>query len=236
MMRSESRAELTDAELAKIAVELSDIARGSSWSRTLATGKLVLRHFFAGDLSEWRTHRRQKDASIRRLAQRPDCPLGKSALSEAVAIYVAKKDLPKAVEELTPSHVAIALRLAPTQCLTLIDRAIAGAWSVRQMRSEALLLKRRAGERRGRPRFSHARAALSQLNASLGALESGIELLGAASEIDADTQSLLEKTVAALERKLEEARARLSVLGGPGLRSSPKASLVVAAAKGRLAG
>jgi hypothetical protein len=93
------RADLTDLELARIARELREISSGSSWSRTLAIGELVLKHFFRGNVEEWQTHRRQKEASIRRLAQRPDCPLGKSALSEAVAIHVAHTELPSFVDE-----------------------------------------------------------------------------------------------------------------------------------------
>jgi len=235
-MGSQSPVELSDGELGKIAAELREIAHGSSWSRTLATGKLVLQHFFGGNVEEWRTHRRQKEASIRRLAQRPDCPLGKSALSEAVAIFAARKDLPKCVDELTPSHVAIALRLPVAQRVAILEKAAAGAWSVREMRTEALLLKRRAGERRGRPRFSQARAALSQLKASVAALETGIELLGVAGNADSETVGLLERALSALEQRLGDARARVLELAGPRLRSAPKASVIIPASKGRLAG
>ena len=235
-MSQQAPAELTDGQLERIAAQLRDIAHGSSWSRTLATGELVLKHFFGGNVGEWRAHRRQKEASMRRLAQRPDCPLGKSALSEAVAIFVASKDLPTCVNELTPSHVAIALRLPAAQRLAIIEKAAAGAWSVREMRTEALLLKRRAGERRGRPRFSQARAALSQLKTSLDALESSIELMGVADDVDPDTVSLLERALSVLEKKLVDARTRVAALSGPGLRSSPTASHVVPAANGRLAG
>ena len=235
-MASQSPVELTDGELEKIAADLREIAHGSSWSRTLATGELVLQHFFGGNVEEWRTHRRQKEASIRRLAQRPDCPLGKSALSEAVAIYVARKDLPKCVDELTPSHVAIALRLPQPQRLAILEKAAAGAWNVREMRAEAMLLKRRAGERRGRPRFSQARAALSHLKASLDALDSGVELLGVADETDVETLSLVERAILAFDAKLEDARARHAALAGHGLRSGPKVSFVAPAVKDRLAG
>jgi hypothetical protein len=224
-----SQVELSDGQLEKIAAELREIAHGSSWSRTLATGELVLKHFFGGNVDEWRTRRRQKESSIRRLAQRPDCPLGKSALSEAVTIYVARKDLPKCVDELTPSHVAIALRLPPAQRLAILEKAVADAWSVREMRGEALLLNRRAGERRGRPRFSQARAALSQFKVGLDALETGIELLGVSSDADPETLGLLDRALAALDARLEDARARVAALSGPGLRSSPKASLIVPA-------
>jgi hypothetical protein len=235
-MGRQSPEEPSDGELERIAAELREIAHGSSWSRTLAIGKLVLKHFFGDNVDEWRTHRRQKEASIRRLAQRRDCPLGKSALSEAVAIFVARKDLPKCVDELTPSHVAIALRLPVSQRVAMLEKAVALALSVREMRTEALLLKRLAGERRGRPRFSQVRAALSQLRASVAALETSIELLGVVRSADPDTVDLVERALAVLEQGLTEARTRLAALAGPGLRSSPKASVIIPVTKGRLAG
>src|SRR5262245_42658231 len=166
-MSNQSATELTDGQLARIAAELREITHGSSWSRTLATGELVLKHFFAGNVEEWRSHRRQKEASIRRLAQRPDCPLGKSALSEAVAIYVARGELAAFVDVLTPTHVGLALRLPAADRVDLLQKALNGRWSVRTTRSEVLVLKRRVGERRGRPRFSGARSALSQSTKSL---------------------------------------------------------------------
>jgi hypothetical protein len=197
-MGTESRADPTDVELSRIAKELREISSGSSWSRTLAIGGLVLRHFFRGKVDEWQTHRRQKDASIRRLAQRPDCPLGKSALSEAVAVHVARTELPAFVDELTPSHVGLALRLPPVQRVEILKKAHAASWSVRAMRSEVLALKRRAGERRGRPRFSAARAV--------------VELLDSARDVTEDSLDSLESALVGVEEALTEARAGLRKL------------------------
>jgi hypothetical protein len=104
------------------------------------------------------------------------------------------------------------------------------------MRTEALLLKRRAGERRGRPRFSQARAALSQLKASISALETSIELLGVARNADPDIVGLIERALGVLEQRLGDARTRVEALAGAGLRSVSKASVIVPASKGRLAG
>jgi hypothetical protein len=227
-MGTESRAELTDSELGKIAKELRGIASGSSWSRTLSIGELVLKHFFRGRIDEWRTHRRQKDASIRRLAQRKDCPLAKSALSEAVAIYVARKDLPPFVEELTPSHVGLALRLPLVQRLEILRKAHTSGWSVRSMRTEVLSLKRRAGERRGRPRFSPARAAASHATRSLEALRATAELLAGARGADGEMLDALESALKALEQALSETRERMRALAKasvvPGLRGIVLAS------------
>ena len=58
----------SDSTLAEIAVELRVIDHRSGWSRTLAIGELILKHFFSGNIKEWRTRRRDKDASIRRRA------------------------------------------------------------------------------------------------------------------------------------------------------------------------
>jgi hypothetical protein len=211
-MGTDSRAEPTDVELARIAKELREISSGSSWSRTLAIGELVLKHFFRGKVDEWQTRRRQKDASIRRLAQRPDCPLGKSALSEAVAIRVARSELPAFVDELTPSHVGLALRLPPVQRVEILKKAHAASWSVRAMRSEVLALKRRAGERRGRPRFSAARAAVARAVRSAEALRSVVELLDGARDVSEDTLDSLAAALVDVEGALTEARAGVKKL------------------------
>ena len=225
----ESRGDFSDAELGRIARQLREISHGSSWSRTLAIGKLILGNFFLGKVEEWRTHRRQKEASIRRLAQRSDCPLGKSALSEAVAIYVARDDLPAFVEELTPSHIGLALRLPSVQRLELLRKAHVSGWSVRVMRGEVLALKKRAGERRGRPRFSQSQAALSFAVRSLDALRETVALLAGAQEMSEETFVELERTVSALERSVGEVRSHLANMttGAEGIRGIVKTSIVV---------
>jgi hypothetical protein len=205
-MDTQSRADLTDLELARIARELREISSGSSWSRTLAIGELVLKHFFRGNVEEWQTHRRQKEASIRRLAQRPDCPLGKSALSEAVAIHVAHTELPSFVDELSPSHVGLALRLPAVQRLEILKKAHAASWSVSAMRGEVLALKRRAGERRGRPRFSAVRAAVSRAIRCAETLRTVVDLLGDAADVRGDTLDSLAAALVEVEDALTEAR------------------------------
>src|SRR6185369_13472063 len=81
------------AALELVAKELQAIERKAGIERILAIGELILLRFFGGDASIWRDRRRNKNNSIRRLAQRPDCPYCKSALTEAVAVYVAVRDL-----------------------------------------------------------------------------------------------------------------------------------------------
>lgn len=229
-MGTESRVELTDVELARIAKQLREVSSASSWSRTLAIGELVLKHFFRGKVDEWQTRRRQKDASIRRLAQRPDCPLGKSALSEAVAIHVARTELPAFVDELTPSHVGLALRLPAVQRVEVLKKAHAASWSVRAMRGEVLALKRRAGERRGRPRFSAARIAVSRAVRSAEALRSVVDLLDGARDVTEEAVASLESALAGVEEALTEARAgvrKIAQASNPSLRGVGKVSVVL---------
>jgi hypothetical protein len=226
--------EPTEAELGKIARELREIAHGSSWSRTLATGELVLRHFFGGDIEEWRARRRQKDASIRRLAQRPDCPLAKSALSEAVAVHVAHKELPAFVMDLSPSHLALALRLPAVLRIELLQRAHAASWSVRSMRVEVTALKRRAGERRGRPPSSSVQSAVTHAARAHDSLRDVLELLttAAASPASEDALAALLETLDACDAEVLAIRERLHALaqgsGISSLRGVTKASVLVA--------
>jgi len=222
-----SHGEFPDARLDQIAGELRSIAHSSSWTRTLAAGEVVLRNFFGGSVEEWRTHRRQKDESIRRLARRADCPLGKSALSEAVGIYVVCEELPASVSQLTPSHVATVLGLSPIKRAALLEHALAARLSVRELKAEVLLLKRRHGERRGRPRFSQARAALSLVTKSATALESARALLEQASEIDRSTQHQLELALRGIDRASRFVRERAETLGGgPNVRSTAMESVL----------
>ena len=91
------------------------------------------------------------------------------------------------------------------------------------MRAEVLALKRRAGERRGRPRFSEARAALSHISQSAEFLATANELLAQAGQADEETLTSLGHRLSELELKLAEAREGLCALveqsDRPGLRS-----------------
>ena len=90
--------EPSDAELEQVAIELRGIVHSSQWERILAVGKLILSRFFHNDEQAWRERRRNKDRSIRKLAERPDCPFAKSAL--------ARKCIPGSIRPLQCSFVA----------------------------------------------------------------------------------------------------------------------------------
>src|SRR5690242_8846613 len=77
-----------------VVAELRELERRGGIERILAVGELILTRFFGGSVAAWRDRRRNKNNSIRRLADHSDCPFGRSALNEAVAIYAASLALP----------------------------------------------------------------------------------------------------------------------------------------------
>jgi hypothetical protein len=145
--------EPSEADLEQVAGELRTIVHASQWERVLAIGRLILRRFFNDDEHAWRERRRNKDRSIRKLANRPDCPLAKSALTEAVGIHVLCSKFPEArgSGRVTPTHVAKTLGLEPGLALQLLRTADQESWSVRELAAEATRVRKSMGERRGRP-------------------------------------------------------------------------------------
>ncbi|HEY3252452.1 MAG TPA: hypothetical protein VGJ91_00835 [Polyangiaceae bacterium] len=173
---------VTDGEIERIAVELRAVERKSAWGRTQDIGRLVLEGLFAGDEAAWRSRSRSKDLSLRRLVQHPKCVFKKTALSDAVGIYLFVKDNASVLElkALTPTHVLQVLRLPQPVALSLLGQASERGASVRELRAEAHALRRQSGERRGRPPSplerkaeTFARRAARQLTAILAQLAQG---------------------------------------------------------------
>jgi hypothetical protein len=150
-----------------VVAELRHIERRSGIDRSLAIGELVLTRFFAGNADHWRDRRRNKNNSIRRLADRKDCPFCKSALNEAVAVYVAVLELPRVrtFGHICASHVACVLTLPDSARHEMLERAEQEHWSVRELRQHVIQTRRVQGELRGRPVQSVARRRLSALRA-----------------------------------------------------------------------
>jgi hypothetical protein len=106
--------------------------------------------------------------SIRRLAERPECPFCKSALSEAVAVYIASLELPcvRTSGHIGPSHVAAVLGVPADQRNGLLERAEKERLSVRRLREQITSLRRARGERRGRPPLQSDARAIATLGRS----------------------------------------------------------------------
>jgi hypothetical protein len=149
--------------------ELREIERRTGLERTLAIGRLVLETFFGGDATVWRDRRRNKNNSIRRLASHKDCPFCKSALSDAVAVYVAMRVLPcvRTFGHISASHLTAVLRLPAPEREGVLRVAESKHWSVRQLREHITGIRRSEGERRGRPAADQQARVLSALAAAV---------------------------------------------------------------------
>jgi len=201
----------TDAELDLAVRELTVLAHASQWDRVLAIGKLILSRFFGKDEAAWHARRRNKDQSIRRLARHPDCPFEKSALTEAVGVYVLVGRFPELRERihLTPTHVGRALSLKPTEAVALLKIADQRRWSVRELAFEAKQLRRAMGERRGRPLSSSDRKAERSGRHTLRLLGRMRLQLSSMTSIEPTSRARLVSLCGALEQELEAVRALL---------------------------
>ena len=137
----------------RVVAKLMEIDRRTGIDRTLAIGELVLTEFFGGQPAAWRDRRRNKNNSIRRLAERSECPFSRSALNEAVGVYVAVQGTPivRTFGHVCASHIASVLPLPVIERHQMLERAERERWSVRELRQNVVRLRRIDGERRGRP-------------------------------------------------------------------------------------
>jgi hypothetical protein len=208
----------SDAELEKVACELRGIVHSSQWDKILAIGKLILTRFFVNDERAWRERRRNKDRSIRKLAERPDCPFAKSALTEAVGIYVLCKNYPQArgSGRVMPTHVGKTLGLKPELAIDLLQRADREGWSVRQLAAEATRVRKSLGERRGRPVARSDRRAQAWSQRALRALQGMRAELADAEAVAPASRDHLASACAAIAKELAAVRALLSPVAGQG--------------------
>lgn len=212
------------ALLDRAVATLREIERRSGIERTLAIGELILTEFFAGDPRAWRDRRRNKNNSVRRLADRKDCPFCKSALNEAVAVYVAVRELPcvRTFGHITASHVASVLKLPGEQRQAMLERAERERWSVRELRENVVLRRRAEGERRGRPPVDAETRTLSALRTSLRELQTAVGELSISNAISASARAALGDVAGELETLSVE--LRLFASAGPDVtpvRASP---------------
>jgi hypothetical protein len=193
----------TPVALDRVIEALCDIERRSGVDRTLAVGELILNQFFGGNPAIWRDRRRNKNCSIRRLANRADCPFCKSALHEAVAVYVASLDMPfvRTFGHIGASHVACVLKLSLEERAELLHRAERECLSVRELRRHVRALRSAAGERRGRSR-QPARAGLSSMRRGAELVREGLASFASAESVR-DEHARLDELATELIRQVE---------------------------------
>src|SRR5258707_15549581 len=163
-------------ELDAVIVELQRIERQTGMDRTLAIGELVLQRFFGGSAQAWHERLKNKNNSVRRLAQRPGCPFRRSGLNQAIGTYVVCQALgsERRFGQVGPTHIAAVLPLDLGAQREWLDRAEKGRWSVRELKAQVTSARRRTGERRGRPRGSRKGRLLLTLGKMVGALEKAV--------------------------------------------------------------
>jgi hypothetical protein len=132
-------------ELDTIVDELKALQR-SGLDRSFAVGKLIFERFFRASIPAWRDRRRGKEHSLRSLAERPGCPFSKSALHQAVSVYVASRALPvvQTFRHVDASHIQAVLCLSSDEQVRLLRLTNEHRWSVRRLRREVALHSRRS--------------------------------------------------------------------------------------------
>jgi hypothetical protein len=200
-----------EVSLSSVVEQLREIDRESGWTRTLRIGELLLRVFFKGETSAWHDRRKNKDYSIRRLAACPDCPLRKSALAEAVNVYILYQEFPyiRDLEAIGPSHAAAVLGLEQEKQVELIQTASQHRLGVRELRGRATALRRIGGERRGRPAIPAARKSLTRLRHAGDELDAAEAMLLHAKSVDGETAGRVSEEVDRLGQLVRRIRQNL---------------------------
>jgi hypothetical protein len=156
---------------------LNEIVRESGWARIIAIGDLLVERVSGLKDALGAPRDACKHPSIRKLAQRPDCPLRKTALAEAIGVYsvVHKEPGLRELAGITPAHIALVVAFPSEQRREMLARAEAEKWSVRML-SRATKEKTSTLAIETTPRAS-SRQALTFYRASLKAAEAGVRLL-----------------------------------------------------------
>jgi hypothetical protein len=201
------------AEIDAVVEQLRTMESQVGLDRCVAIGGLILQRFFGGSAEIWRTRSRNKNNSVRRIAQHPDCPLSKSSLSEAIGVAIVVQELPfvRTSGHIGASHVACVLRLRADEQQMWLKRATLHRWGVRELRaqiqSQRLASRGRAGQR-------PLHAAVILLRRAVRACDRAARAIARAELSGSDSDRVRE-----LARELIEIESRLHVGLASGLAS-----------------
>lgn len=134
----------SDSEVNEVVERLRQIDCSTGWQRTLAIGELIVGAFFDGCVQQLQKVRTARQ-SLRRLAAHELCPLRKSALAEALAVYAFVSEYPevRSFANLAPGHVAVVLKCEPEQRLELLRAAQEDRRSVRELAKQVSFVRKR---------------------------------------------------------------------------------------------
>jgi hypothetical protein len=185
----------------RVVAELREVKRQTGLGATLAVGELVLTEFFGGNPSAWQDRRKNKNNSIRRLADHIDCPFSRSALDLAVTVCVAMRAMPCAQTfgHIGASHIAAVLCLPESEWIAVLEAAERERLSVRELRHRVVSLRRLEGEKRGRPPLENSAKALALLRSALARVKQVAELLYDQGESNSDVRAECTEVTTELE-------------------------------------
>jgi len=203
---------IADEGISSVAHRIRAIDRQSGWLRAIAIGRIIIDEFFGGDPQAWRS-RRRGDNSLRRLAAHPDCPLQKSALAEAVGVFIAVLEDPSLPSGgvLTPSHVASVLCLEQPARRRLLKEAETQNMSVRSFEARVKQVREVARPETNR-HVSGSRKVLNKVQEGLGAIRAARALAEGLVEMRSSPRSELAATLNDLEEEIELTRSILARL------------------------
>lgn len=123
-------------------------------SSTCSPWAVIVEHYYGGDPAELHRRGPDKDASIRRLAGRPDVAISTAGLYRAVASYALVQRLKggvSALRHLRVTHFYAVLPLPTDDQADLLGRARVEGWSARKLKR--VVDARRRGESLPSPHF-----------------------------------------------------------------------------------
>jgi hypothetical protein len=206
---------VAEETIAEVAHAIRAMERGAALQLYVDVGRLIVDRFYQGDVERARS-RAPKDASLRKLAEQPDMPLGRTALNDAVRVsaFVESKGGVRTCGHLGPSHLRPLLALPEPEQDRLLVQASEGGWTVQQIKAAAheATGRKPAG---GRPPLP---AYLKSLHALRRYASDGKKLfadLDRTEDLDRKEARRLLKAVDALTDHLVEVRERLRARAKP---------------------
>jgi hypothetical protein len=171
-----------DMQLERVAEEIRGIERKTELAKTLAVGRVIAERLFEGSLDAWRERKKFRNNAVERLVRTGNCPLSRTAIVNALGVYAVASTVPRvlSLQNIESAHISAVLALAPVEQERWLTEADARRWTVQQLRDAVRDERRRAGERRGRPRSTAERRALSATRSSLELIEASIGALTSA--------------------------------------------------------
>ena len=203
---------VSDEVLTNVVRGINELSREATLRLAVDIGNLIVTEFYDGDMEQFRS-RRQKDVSLRKLADHPELAMSRSSLHQAVAVFdlVERMGGVHACGHLGVSHVRAVLPLPEKEQRRLLRQAESYAWTVRKIEDKARLAKSKLDNRGGgRPRlpsFVKAINALRKFTEDDGPLLDELDRVEDLAPADArrlyDTVHALKMRCEALEEKLQ---------------------------------